>query len=130
MRRVSERGAPLQLFVLALALTRWWWPTGLLVDFANNGMYNALELGLLLLELVRFSLGIRFEPLELLLDRLHYRILIVLAELLAEALLFVRQLCLERIGVAFKLVARLDAVAHLLIVVGKPFRVLLLMNAR
>merc|ERR1719231_2101042 len=96
----------------------------LLVDLGDDGRADVLDLLELLLEVLLLGLLVVVEPLVGLLESLLDRLLVLVANLVRHALLGVAELVLHRVDVVLKLVARLNLLAHLLVLLLELLRLL------
>merc|ERR1719157_345961 len=87
----------------------------LLVDLGDDGRAGVLHLLELLVEVLLLSVLVVVEPLVDLLERLLDGLLVVVADLVGDALLRVAERVLHRVDVVLEGVTRLDFVAHLLV---------------
>merc|ERR1719174_2653997 len=91
----------------------------LLVDLGHDGVRDAFELLLLLLELLDFRVVILVEPVEGFLHRLLKFLLVLLRDLVGDALLLVVQGVAQVVRVAFQGVALVHLLLHLGVLVGE-----------
>merc|ERR1719440_2176423 len=87
----------------------------LLVHLGDDGRADVLHLLELLLEVVLLGLLVVVEPLVGLLEGLLDGLLVVVRDLVGNALLRIGELVLHRVDVVLELVARLNLLAHLLV---------------
>merc|ERR1719258_687924 len=87
----------------------------LLVDLGDDRRAGVLHLLELLVEVLLLGILVVIEPLVDLLEGLLDGLLVVVANLVGDALLRVAQRVLHRVDVVLERVARLDLLAHLLV---------------
>lgn len=91
------------------------------IQLARDRVRDTTQLLLLLIKLLRLGrVCVLLQPIHRLLDRLHDRLLVVLIDLAAEAVVIV-DLVLEAEGVVFEAVARFDLVLGGLVFFGVLF---------
>merc|ERR550537_1407342 len=97
-----------------------------LVVLRDDGRADALDLLLLLLDLLRLRLGVRIEPGLAVLDGVHDLLLLLVVQLLAQSLVVPGALggVAHRMEVAVEGVLRVDPLLHLLVLVRVLLRLL------
>merc|ERR1719197_2257577 len=94
------------------------------VVLRDDGRAHTLNLLVLFLDLLCISLRIRVQPRLPILDRIHDFLLLVLVQLLTEALVVARTLGggAHRVQITIKGVLRVDALLHLLVLISELLR--------
>merc|ERR1719146_363127 len=93
----------------------------LAVVLRDDWCANALNLLMLVLDLLGICLGVRIQPLLAILERILDLLLLIRVQLLTQALVLTRTLhCrLHGVHVAIESILRIDTLLHLLVLLGK-----------